>query len=167
MKKNVIALDVDGILANFYLAVCKRFNQQYKSIDEWYLEWLKPKMFDAVARDNEFWQTLPILNPPEAITFDFDCYMTAVPKDQLASRSYWLGYNGFPPKDIIVSHNKIEDCEKYGINILVDDKPDTIIKSLDSNIKGIRFLPQYMNFDFNSNYKYDVIRHLDEVNKFI
>lgn len=33
MKK--VALDVDGVLADFYLAMCQRFNMPYKMIDSW------------------------------------------------------------------------------------------------------------------------------------
>ena len=167
MKKDKIALDVDGVIANFYLAVCRRFNHPYETVERWYLPWLTSKMFDEVARDNEFWRTLPVLNPPEAITFDFQCYMTAVPHDQLESRIQWLKDNGFPNKPVIVSHDKISDCKILGIDVLIDDKPDTILAAADAGIKAIRFVPQYFYEDLTSHSSYKIIRHLDEVNKFI
>ena len=167
MRKYKIALDVDGILANFYLAVCRRFDMPYKSIEQWHLNWLTPEMFKLVREDDNFWKQLPVLSPPESITFDFDCYMTAVPTRQLKSREFWLEHYGFPTKPVIISHNKAEDCLKHGIDVLIDDKPKTIGEVADVGLTAIRFIPPYFKETLTAHNSYKIIRHLDEVNNII
>lgn len=34
MKNKKIALDIDGVLANFYSSICKKYNRPYKIVKE-------------------------------------------------------------------------------------------------------------------------------------
>lgn len=150
MNKLKIALDVDGIIANFYLAMCKKYNKPYQLLDTWNgAEWITDK-FSFIANDYKFWgKDIFNLNPPESLNFDFDLYLTHCPMSQ--ARAYWLGYNGFPKKDLVCTGEKIEYMIKNNIDILIDDKPDTIRKVLKAEKIAIQYFPEYMSQDFIDN----------------
>lgn len=146
MGRNKVALDVDGVIADFYLAVCKKFKKPYISISDWEIDWIRNN-FHKIEKDESFIRTLPLLNPPETITFEFECYMTSLPEKLLDQRQEWLLTNGFPDKPIIISNEKEKTMLEMGINILVDDKPDTIKKVNDiDGLIGIQYIPKYWDF---------------------
>lgn len=140
-NKVTVALDVDGILANFYLAACRKFNLPYETVTQFYMEGLK---FDEIQNDYEFWNNLPTLSPPEAAyLIDFDKYLTSIPKGMEEARIDWLSKKGYPDKPMKASHNKAPHCKKHGIDILIDDKPKTIKECVDLGIFAIQFIPYY------------------------
>lgn len=158
-----IALDVDGIFANFYLAMCQKYNMPYVTLHDWSVDWIDER-FHLIQDDTEFWSNLPVFNPPEAITFDFECYMTHVPESQKQSRIDWLEKNGFPKKPVIVSGDKAETCVQMGIDVLVDDKPSTISECWRAGVVGIRYVPCYYHEPINSAHH---VRHLSDVESII
>lgn len=162
MKNNVkVALDVDGILANFYLAICKKFNKKYETVHKFYVDWLD---FSKVVNNFDFWKKLPVLNPPESITFDIECYMTSLPRGMKEARKKWLKKNGFPDKEVIISHEKHKICKKLGIDLLIDDKPETIQKCKENGVFAIQYIPYYTKMPSMTSAS---IKHLPEAQKYI
>ena len=160
-KKLKVALDVDGILANFYLSACKKFDKPYTKVFHFGTDWIK-KIFSKIANDKDFWGNLEILNPPEAIDFDFDVYMTHLPEKMLGSRIEWLKKNGFPDKPVIVSGDKAKTCLEMGIDVLIDDKPSTIKECKEVGILAIQYVPYYSFMPIIE--KEYAIKHLFQVN---
>ena len=147
MKNLKIGLDVDDVLAGFYPAMCERYGKSVDVVDIWDgkkdCKWLK-KAFPEVVDDFDFWRTLPVITRPESINFSFDCYISAFPEQMYDARIIWLMNNGFPCKPLICSDDKLSICKEYGINVLIDDKKDTIDQVKECSILGIRYRPYYM-----------------------
>lgn len=156
-----VGLDVDGVLANFYLQFCRKYDYKYEVIHEWQLPNIVKK-WNEIAKNEEFWETLPVMSPPESITFDFDYYITSIPEYLKGSRENWLSKNGFPDKPVIVSHDKAKTCKKLGVGILIDDKPKSVYGS---DIYHIQFLPDY--WDGTTIYSDITIRHLSSAENII
>jgi len=143
-ENDKVALDVDGVLANFYLAMCQRFGMEYVTIDRWGVPWLE-KHLPEVDGDFTFWDNLPNMNRPDAITFDFDYYITAIPGKYKESRIKWLKHHGYPDKSVIIAFDKATAMKENGVGILIDDKYDNIEKVSYAGLKGIHFIPDYLN----------------------
>lgn len=171
MEKWKIGLDVDGVLANWYLAMCRRFNKPYVTIDNWEQDWLneeykKVKDFstEQLERENRtFWKTLPIISHCESINFTVSGYITAMEEKLFHERLYWLYVNSFPnPNELHISFDKRKFCLKNGFNVLVDDKLSTLIDLRDnSDIIPIKFTPDYLVEDCPEGI-YE-IKHLSQV----
>lgn len=155
-QKIIVTLDVDGILANFYLAACRRFDLPYNVVTQFYMEGLK---WDEIKDDYEFWNTLPTLSPPEAITFDFNKYLTSIPDGMEQARIDWLSKNGYPDVPMTASHNKAAHCKKHGIDVLIDDKPKTIRECKELGVFAIQFIPYYAQMPYETK---AIIKHLPE-----
>lgn len=140
MKKGI---DVDGVLANFYLAFCMRFNMPIETINHWERPWINEKFHD-VENDHNFWANLPVLNRPEEISFEFDYYITSLPDNLKSAREEWLEKNGFPDKPVILSYDKSKTMKELGVDILVDDRYQTIKEVHEAGLNGIQFVPYYM-----------------------
>lgn len=163
MIKVKVGLDVDGVLANFYLAMARIHSRPIKMISDWELEWINDS-FHTIENDFKFWEELPILTHPEEITFDFDYYITAVPEQQKASREKWLKTNGFPDKPVIVSDEKLTTMRELGVEVLIDDKFSTVKEVDEAGFLAIHFIPSYLE---TTNVLGTNIKHLSQVNKFI
>lgn len=167
MNRVKVALDVDGVLANFYLAMCIKFNKPYVSVNSWSNSWQEenfPKTFD----DLEFWDTLPNINHPHAITFEFDCYITAIPEHLKDSRIKWLKKHGYPDKPVITAHDKATAMIENDITILIDDKFENINNVHKAGLYGIHYVPDYMRpIQEETHSPMFTIKHLSEANEII
>lgn len=138
-----IALDVDGVLLNFYKHFCDWHGvKEKKSNKDWHMPWVAEN-FSNIAKSNEFWSTLPLLASPEFIGFDFDYYLTSLPPSQAVSRKKNLLNLGFPDKPVVVTRNKVIKAKELGVELLVDDKPDTIRQFRANGLKAIYYKPYY------------------------
>jgi len=139
-----IALDIDGILANFYKHFSDKFNLPYKPVSEYGLgypnSWWLEK-FELL--DNNFWETIPVLNSYKEIKFDFDIYLTAMPQKFKNARISWLSKNNFPDKPLHISEQKVKFCLENNINVLIDDKLETVNQAASKNIFPIQYIPPY------------------------
>ncbi len=145
-----VALDVDGVLANFYAGICKKYGREMVKIDQWSIPWINDIIKEA-WEDEDFWANLPVLSNPKDIDFDFDMYLTHLPLDLYDARLYWLKKNGFPSRNLICampSQSKGDICKEHGIQLLVDDKPGTIIDCQNKGILGVQFVPHYHSKQF-------------------
>jgi len=185
MKKEGIKkifLDVDGVLANFYLAMCIRYNNPYKTLNSWSNSWIND-IFHEIKNDKGFWHMLPVLNPPEAITFDIAGYVSACPEDMYLQREFWLKKNGFPmaPLYLTSSHDKVAILKKLKCDIYLDDRLENVIQLRKADINAILFEPTYISYanhslvgckDFvhyglGKNDKVPYIKHIDQLNQYI
>jgi hypothetical protein len=146
-----IALDVDDVLAAFSSHAAAFHGEPLKKMDYWYYEdmdeYLGVDWFKKIAPVEEFWKTLPILNPASDIDFNVDYYISSFPVEMFQHRVDWLKKYGYPDAPLIVASNKLEKCLELGIDVLVDDKPDTMRLFLGSPIKGIHFITPYAGFE--------------------
>lgn len=163
-SKIKVALDVDGVLANFYKTVCKKYDKPYETVKEFYVPWLTKVWMSDLQNNDDFWKSLDVLNEAYNISFDFDMYLTSVPDDMFSARVDWLYKNGYPPKPVEISHKKADFCVKHQVDLLIDDKPQTIEECVKKQVFAIQFIPYYSEMPFKTA---QTVRHLYEVNKYI
>lgn len=166
MKK--IALDIDDVLASFYPGFCKFLGLPEKRVDIWdgknECKWIIDN-FDKIKNNKQFWFNLDKLSTPESINFKVSYYITSSPKEVVNIRRTWLIHNGFPHAPVISTKDKLLFMKENNIDILVDDKLETI-QNINNNGKiGLQFKPNYMTKEINDKSK--IIYHLSEVNKWI
>lgn len=147
MQRFSIALDIDDVLAQFYPAMCVKFNKPCQQIDIWDGE--GEALFVAqnchIINDNRrFWMNLEKLSRPQDITFDVDYYITSSPRMMLNTRREWLRGHGFPSAPVISTHEKISEMRRLGVNVLVDDNVKTLDEVVKAGMVGIQFVPPYM-----------------------
>lgn len=148
-----VSLDIDGLLADFDAAMRVKFNLPFEYYNQWEVERLN-LLFHFTENDEEFWETMPMLNGPERIEFDFACYISAVPLAMANARRRWLSKNGYPDRPLYVAADKLDICKQLKIDLHVDDRDETV-KQLNSNgIKCLKYIPYYMKetpteFDFH------------------
>lgn len=158
-----IALDVDDVLAQFYPAMCKRFGVNVKQTNIWDPTGpasVVAQNFHIIQYNKMFWLNLEKESLPEDIDFEVSCYITSSPPIMKSARQQWLEQHDFPPAPLIMSSNKAQEMRVRGVDVLVDDKPDTIKSVRASGLIGIQYVPPYMNEILEDG---PVIRHLSQV----
>jgi hypothetical protein len=144
-----IALDVDDVLAQFYPAMCVRFNKKCLQVDIWNGEdeneaAFVARNFHIIERNTKFWLNLDKLSRPQDINFQVDYYITSSPSHLVALRKQWLQGFGFPPAQLISTSNKIAEMRRLGVNVLIDDNTRTLRKVKEAGLTPIQFVPPYM-----------------------
>lgn len=137
-----IALDVDGVLLDFYGHLMYKKNLPMEILDTWSNSSINDLVKD-IMDDGDFWESIPQLVSPKSITFDFDLYLTHIPEKMVWRRGLNLEKFGFPIKPIVACENKADYCVKNNIDILIDDKDSTIIDCREKGINGILLRPYY------------------------
>lgn len=154
MRKIKIGLDIDDVLAAFTPHAAHFHGQSLKEaecLDYWCEQTMdgrygKHWFTDRIQHNEDFWASLPLLSRPEDIDFEVACYMSAMPVSMYSVRLDWLEKHGFPDKPLVITFDKREMCEKMGIHVLVDDKPQMMEHLKGSSVRGIHFLPSYAGF---------------------
>jgi hypothetical protein len=144
-----IALDIDDVLSQFYPAMCLRFKKKCLQVDIWDGESednaaFIPKNFHIIERNTKFWINLDKLSRPEDINFKVDYYITSSPTHLKDLRARWLQGFGFPPAQVISTHDKVAEMRRLGVNVLIDDNNRTLQKVKASGMTPIQFVPPYM-----------------------
>lgn len=146
MANKRIALDVDGVLADFYMEMCLKYGMPYAKISDWNVGWIIEK-FNEVVDDEDFWMHMSRMPNIDEIDFDVYCYLTALPPQMKKAREFWIKVNGLPDAPVVVSDDKFEYCCKNEIDFLVDDKPATVLEFRENESvyspKIIYFMPNY------------------------
>ncbi|BBI90659.1 hypothetical protein HYO65_gp267 [Tenacibaculum phage PTm1] len=124
-KRPIISYDCDGIIANFYKAICDRYNKPMKKINDFYVPWIG-KVYEEVANDPEFWREMPTMIQPNEMPY-IDYYISTIRESNKLHREYWLNKNGYQNRPLYVSDDKHILINELGVNIHVDDKLETII----------------------------------------
>jgi len=146
-----VALDVDDVLAAFTPHVFRYFRQDIEECDYWCVKGMakrfgKDWFTGKISKDMGFWKTLPVLSFPEYIDFEFDYYISSFPEWLYDEREWWLARNKFPEKPLIHTMNKVEKCKELGVDLLIDDKPQTITECKEAGINTLHFIPYYAGF---------------------
>lgn len=117
-----IGLDIDGVLSHFTLGFFNWFNEPFKAPIKWEDEFIVNN-FKKIVDVKEFWSNLPVLTPPDKISFEVSCYVTSRPISSHISYK-WLLDNGFPNRPVFtvgIKQSKIEVINDLGITHFVDD----------------------------------------------
>lgn len=138
----MVGLDVDGVIANWYLSMCKHYDKPYEMLKRWGEPWLTEYYKDIVNNVN-FWDNLEILNSPHEVK-KVDYYVTAIEPSLLDSRVNWLKKNGFPDAPVIVAYEKGPVVKKLGIKYFLDDKQQNCEEIRAEGIICYRYVPYYM-----------------------
>ena len=149
-----IALDIDGVLADFVGAWQEKFN--VKEVPEhWNFDInFKEKLF-SVKEDKDFWLNIKPLCDPKSIPFEPACYVTSriIPNEWSKE---WLDKWGFPTTPVFtVGHDKskVDILLDNNIDIFVDDRYENIIDILrQSNSKGRRIHCYLYDAKYNRRY---------------
>jgi hypothetical protein len=139
----IVSLDIDGLLADFDMAMRNKFNLPFEYYQTWSVDRLN-LLFHYVENDPEFWRTMPMLNGPERIKFKFDYYISAIPPNMKGARQDWLSNNGYPNVPLIVTDDKLQACRHLGIDLHVDDKESTVLQLNSNGINSLKYIPYYM-----------------------
>lgn len=158
-------VDVDGVFANFYLGMCRIFNKPYVSMNKWSgMPWINEE-FPKIENLDSFWRNLPILNPPDSITFKIDCYVSACPKSQYEARLDWLFNNGFPKAPLYVTgHDKGEKLKELGVTDFLDDSLNNCRQIRSYGINAVHYLPCYM---VHHDPEVPQVKHISDFEKYI
>ena len=137
-----VALDIDGVLADFYLGICRAAKMPYV-MTKYNVKWIN-EHFHKIENDAQFWRNLPVLSPPESIGFEFDLYLTSSPKIMTSVRHEWLMHHGFPDKPVVHSKNKAKYCVENDVDLLIDDHFENVEGCVISGVSTLLFLPPYI-----------------------
>jgi len=139
-----IGLDVDDVLAAFYVAYALKHKKPLHPVNIWKEQWIVDT-FGTDHLDIDFWMNLPVYTPPESIDFEVDCYISTLRPELHNVRKDWLMMNGFPDAPLFLTDDKLSVIKERKLNYFVDDKVDTIelIKNDDCYCQPIQFVPMY------------------------
>lgn len=163
MSKYTIALDIDDVLAQFYPAMCKRFNQPCNQIDIWDGEGAAKFIVDnfhIIENSKRFWLNLEKQVRPEDINFEVSYYITSSPRFVRQWRVDWLKALGFPSAPVVSTSDKVMEMRTLGVDVLIDDNVKTLERVRAAGFIAIQYVPDYMRVirsDLNP------ITHLSEV----
>lgn len=170
MSKLKIAIDVDDVLCAF-TPHAHAFHgvPMPEKVDYWSEQVMDARLGQYwfskhIAPIEEFWKTIPLLSKPEEIGFEIECYMSSFPPEMYEIRKEWLLVNKFPNVPLVVTTNKLTTCKKMGIDVIIDDKPQTIREMNENGILGIHFYNHYAGFDPVIPY---VVFNLNQVKNFL
>lgn len=161
-----LSFDVDGIIADFYKAACKKYNMPEVPTPVFYVPWIN-EYHDALMDDDEFWLNLSTMILPNEIPFYIHCYITSIDAKQRANRETWLAKNGYQNRPVIISHSKEDICNSEEIDVHVDDKLDTIIAIQKNcpNTVPILHMPWYLQYPAEEIPPNTIVtRNVDELN---
>jgi uncharacterized HAD superfamily protein len=151
-KRFKIALDIDGVLADFKTAYCKRHNIQSKN-NHWHFTYLW-KQEDGLFEDKDFWtnKIQPLVDGTN-LSIEPVCYVTSR-RCSVEWTKEWLEKHGFPCEPVYTNQASKVDVlkemfERGEVDIFVDDAYKHFVEL---NNAGI---PTYL-FDRPYNRKYDV-----------
>lgn len=142
MKNRIkVALDVDGCCLNWFKRVCEVYQRPYRA-EKWDVDWIK-EHWSRIENNPACWVGLEALDYPN---FEFDLYLTSIPEKWIYARKANLFSLDFPNKPVIVSYDKINYCLDKGIDLLIDDRPDTVIEAQEKGLKCIQVYPHYAQY---------------------
>lgn len=140
LKRKKIALDIDGVIADFPTTFKDKLKIKSKN-NNWVFSYKFYNGFKKLKKDKDFWLSIKPLTDPSKWKFEPIAYVTArdIPTEWIEE---WLEDNGFPCVQVLHTKghsgfnigSKSEALEEIGAEIFVDDNFDTFV---DLNNKGI------------------------------
>lgn len=129
-----IILDVDNVVADFEISVCKKY-PELKQRDMTRYDFPIEIDWKELYADSFFWLALPVLDKP---TVKIDGYISHRPFGTYITE-FWLYVNGFKSAKVYhVNHSseKVNLLRTLGCDIYIDDKPQTFFECRDANINA-------------------------------
>lgn len=136
MTNSKIALDVDGVLADFNLGVLraankmglgKHFPPSTDKITTWAISPRFSEVWAMVQGDPNFWLGLEPIVHPDRVRFVPAAYITHRPVSSEVTRR-WIRQVGFPDAPIYtVNTSKTHAMREVGARYLVDDKEENFL----------------------------------------
>jgi hypothetical protein len=143
-----IALDIDGVLADYATAFCDHVGMDYTN-KHWLFSYTWRDRHRELYDNKDFWVNLKPLVDGASLPFEPVAYVTNrhIP---VAWCEEWLEKNGFPCVPVhVVTSSKVEAIKQIGVDLFVDDCYDNFT---DLNKNGV-FCYLY---DREYNRKFDV-----------
>lgn len=150
-----VALDIDGVLANFGKAYTQELIKEGIEVREqfhWKFSYKDKKVWDRIVKDRDFWVNLEPL---------CDSHLPFEPVAYVSSRQIptewteeWLEKNGFPCEPVyhVGKESKAEAIKATGADLFVDDNLDNFIELNKAGICTYLFDAPY-NRKLNVGYK--------------
>lgn len=136
MKSLRCAMDLDGVLAEFYNSYVKRFGEPKRNSD------ITKNVERILKKDKQFWVNLPVLNQ---MNFEPELYCTKRVNPKVWTKQ-WLKKNNFPNKPVYQMYyqkgNKA-DMIKGKVDVLIDDCLDNVLKAIESGLPALLFDQPY------------------------
>ena len=131
-----IALDIDGVIANFGKAACK-WAQHYginigERADRWYNQrgWFPrdgkgfSQLWELIRTDPKFWRSIEPFYDDERLNYRPACYVTTRPIDTLVTAE-WLSLWGFPDVPVYTVPEPEDKIVYIGTRKFVEDRADS------------------------------------------
>jgi len=128
-----VALDIDGVLADYATAFCDYAGIEYTN-KNWLFSYKWRDLHKELYTNKEFWLNLKPLISNTDLTFDPVAYVTNrhIPVEWCEE---WLEKNGFPCADVhVVTESKVDILKSLKVDIFVDDWYENFV---DLNNAGI------------------------------
>lgn len=155
-----IALDIDDVLAGYSKGVHESFNDVIEPHNHWSPDestgklilkkddgvviGYKQEYLDKCEHNPDFWYHLEPISLPIDVPRSTVCYITSSPKNMVEVRINWLAKHGFPKLPVIHSKDKAKTMMDLGVDLLVDDKLETVHQVRRTNIlDAVHFRPWY------------------------
>lgn len=142
MKIDRVALDIDDVLAGYVIGVHEVFNTKLVPHDHWspvestgelilklggnQVIGFRQEYLDKCEHNKDFWYGLEAIALPADIPPQAVAYITSSPKNMVDVRIEWLKKHGFPTLPVIHSKDKALTMRRLGIDILIDDRLETV-----------------------------------------
>jgi len=144
-----VALDIDGVLADFNVAVRDKYGIE-NTPHAWYYSYkFNSEMWKELSKDKEFWVNIPHYFDGSDLKFEPVAYVTHrnIPKEWCEE---WLEKNHFPCVPVhVVNGSKVKVLKDLDLDIFIDDK---YLNFTELNKEGIF---TYL-LDREWNHRYDV-----------
>lgn len=157
-----IAIDVDGVILDFYRTLFPDVTQS--SVKDWNCTRVKEK-WPEIKDDFNFWSNLPNIMDYDKIDFEFSLYLTSINKKFVDHRRENLIRNGWPDLKVVPEYDKVKWMKKNSLDLLIDDKPQTIIECVEHGINCVQFYPYFAGWEIIPNVP--IARNESELNEVI
>lgn len=152
-----IALDIDGILAdftNYFTKYCLKKGLNISEEESYiHLHWNFPykwsEAWEEIKQDRNFWLNMPVIECNKELKFEPLCYVTAREVDTEITME-WLEKNKFPCSPVFTTNgkSKVDILRQQKVDIFVDDSYDNFNQLTNNNI-----FTYLMTQPYNKKYK--------------
>ena len=144
-----IAIDIDSTLHHYWDqlsdAAQRRFGiaLPYEEQDTWGITLLRPEQVRACVEETHSEQRVLAAEPyPGAVetvnAWHTDHHFIHITSHRATGSQHaterWLRRIGLPYDELYCSYDKVARCEEIGIDLLIDDSPETLQRAIDAGI---------------------------------
>ena len=144
-----IAIDIDSTLHHYWdlleEVAQRRFGVRIPYADQvvWEIDRLKPEQLHAAVREThsepQILRSEPYPGAVEAVRAWHEAghfiHITSHRAGEAReATAQWLDRIGLPYHELYCSYDKVSRCEEIGIDLLIDDSPETLQRAIDAGI---------------------------------